>query len=200
MLNDISKSIEILAPVSSSSYNSSKLVIASDKFSELLKHKKYLGDKYVKNNVFTERKETYESAKEKLKRLYKLADNSKSQNQRAQRPPSGRKLSSVSKKNSSIRESNGDYAELERINILNEEKIEQTEAELQQKDVVIQNLRKEIDNNKREIFRLNNLVIGIIKAVVLLDFRSQSTRPISCLQDLLTSRLQIRILLRINRK
>ena len=157
MLSDISKSIEILTPVTSSSYSSSKLSIASDRFNELLKHKKYLGDKYVKNNVFTERKESYENARNKLKIISNFANNSKGNNQSTQRPPSGRKLSSVSKK-SSIRESNSNYSELERINILNEEKIEQREAEIQQKDIIIQNLRREIDSNKIEILKLNNLV------------------------------------------
>ena len=158
MLSDINKSIEVLAPVSSSSYNSSKLSISSDKFGELLKHKKFLGDKYVKNNLFSERKESLEQTKEKLKLMQKSARISDKNKPNVMRPPSGRKFSASSKKSLSLTESRGNMSELERINILNEEKLERKDEELQQKDVVIGNLRKEIDNNRKEILKLNSLV------------------------------------------
>lgn len=162
VLNDISITIEVMAPVSSKSYSSNQLTISSDKFDELTKHKNYLMEKYIKNSSFTERIEVLETARERMKLLMKSVNNSKNNFSNSKRTSKSKALSaraSEIKKPISYDEiTSNNLKEMEQLIKLKDVELQQKLSEIKELEETIMTLKIVNEKNQNEISELNNLV------------------------------------------
>lgn len=167
VLNDISLTIEALAPVLEDHYDEKNLYIEDEPFENLCEHKKYLIEKYMSKKSFTKRIEALESAQNRIKLLLSSLPRP-SQLSTSMKPQKKREFAenrSGTKGKSFIDRKTNNFVELEKlckdkdqqISEINEQN-QDLKDQIEQKEIIIKELKMENKKFKSEIEELNVLV------------------------------------------
>lgn len=160
VLNDISLTIESMAPVMNDYYDDKNLYIEEEQFEFLLEKKKYLIDKYIKKSSFTKRIEKLEQAQNRIKLVTSSLPRSSHLLVSASKPVKKASMANQkeSKGKSFIDHKTNNYAELEKLCHSKDQQLEEKIQDLELKNDIVKKLQIDIKKYKAEIEDLNNLV------------------------------------------